>query len=159
MLEYLRLKNVGPAPEMELSLAPRLNVITGDNGLGKSFLLDVAWWALTRTWAGTPAIPTDPTDATIRYVITGRTGDAEPVTSRYRPDEQEWPNERKRAAMPGVVVYMRVDGGFSVWDPARNDWRSGRRERPDAYHFDRRDVWDGLRVNGRSVSEGLERDW
>ena len=45
MLEYLHLKNVGPAPEMQLNLSPRVNVITGDNGLGKSFLLDVAWWA------------------------------------------------------------------------------------------------------------------
>lgn len=36
--------NVGPAPEMEVELAPRLNLITGDNGLGKSFLLDVAFW-------------------------------------------------------------------------------------------------------------------
>ena len=30
---------------MQLELAPRINLITGDNGLGKSFLLDVAWWA------------------------------------------------------------------------------------------------------------------
>ena len=51
MLEYLHLINVGPAPEMELRLAPRLNLLTGDNGLGKSFLLDVAWWALARRWA------------------------------------------------------------------------------------------------------------
>jgi predicted ATPase len=36
----LHLKNVGPAPEMKLEFAPRLNVITGDNGLGKSFILD-----------------------------------------------------------------------------------------------------------------------
>lgn len=48
MLKYLHLKNVGPAPEMEMDLGTRLNLITGDNGLGKSFLLDVAWWALTR---------------------------------------------------------------------------------------------------------------
>jgi hypothetical protein len=50
MLESLHLQNVGPAPEMKMELAPRLNLITGDNGLGKSFLLDVAWWALTRKW-------------------------------------------------------------------------------------------------------------
>ena len=37
MLERLELKNVGPAPEMALDMAPRLNLITGDNGLGKSF--------------------------------------------------------------------------------------------------------------------------
>ena len=39
-----------PAPEVALDLAPRLNLITGDNGLDKSFLLDVAWYCLTRRW-------------------------------------------------------------------------------------------------------------
>lgn len=34
MLESIYLKNVGPAPEMKMDLAPRLNLITGDNGLG-----------------------------------------------------------------------------------------------------------------------------
>jgi hypothetical protein len=32
MLEHLHLKNVGPAPEMAMELAPRLNLITGDDG-------------------------------------------------------------------------------------------------------------------------------
>ncbi|HEX7136669.1 MAG TPA: AAA family ATPase [Vicinamibacterales bacterium] len=151
---------------MTIEFAERINVITGDNGLGKSFLLDVAWWALTRTWAGTPALPTDPTEATIRYAIAGQTGKSEPVTSHYQPDGQEWPADQRPLAIPGVVVYMRVDDGFSVWDPARNFvdpvrnyLRSGRHERPAAYHFDHKDVWDGLRLNGLSVSEGLERDW
>jgi hypothetical protein len=30
MLESLHLQNVGPAPEIEMELAPRLNLITGD---------------------------------------------------------------------------------------------------------------------------------
>ena len=30
--------------------APGLNLITGDNGLRRSFLLDVIWWALTPKW-------------------------------------------------------------------------------------------------------------
>ena len=50
MLKTLRLENIGPAKEMELELGSRLNLITGDNGLGKSFLLDVAWWAMTSYW-------------------------------------------------------------------------------------------------------------
>ena len=50
MLKQLKLTNVGPAPGMELAFGPRLNLLTGDNGLGKSFLLDIAWWALTRRW-------------------------------------------------------------------------------------------------------------
>ena len=79
MLEYLHLTNVGPAPEMEMELAPRLNLITGDNGLGKSFLLDVAWWALTRRWphdlnanltSGYAARPTDvKVTATIEFCV------------------------------------------------------------------------------------------
>ena len=35
---------------MLLELAPRLNLIAGDNSLGKSFLLDVAWYCLNRRW-------------------------------------------------------------------------------------------------------------
>jgi recombinational DNA repair ATPase RecF len=50
MLHQLELCNVGPAPHLTLELGPRLNLITGDNGLGKSFLLDAAWFALTRRW-------------------------------------------------------------------------------------------------------------
>lgn len=45
----MHLKNVGPAPEVALGLAPRLNLVNGDNGLDKSFLLD-AWYCLTRRW-------------------------------------------------------------------------------------------------------------
>lgn len=51
MLKRLALKDVGPAANLEIDFSPRVNLITGDNGLGKSFLLDIAWWAVTRTWA------------------------------------------------------------------------------------------------------------
>ncbi len=51
MLKHLKLENVGPSSAMELEFGERLNLITGDNGLGKSFLLDIAWWSMTRKWA------------------------------------------------------------------------------------------------------------
>jgi predicted ATP-binding protein involved in virulence len=51
------MKDVGPAARFDLTLGERLNVLTGDNGLGKSFVLDVAWWALTGTWVGKPLLP------------------------------------------------------------------------------------------------------
>jgi hypothetical protein len=158
MLKSLNLQNVGPAPQMELQLAPRLNVLTGDNGLGKSFLLDVAWWTLTRTWAGNVALPSKPGRATIGYVIEGKAGSAKPVSSSFRREDATWPIDAKRPPMPGIVVYIRIDGGFSVWDPARNYWRTDP-GRPDAYHFTAQEVWEGLDVDGRRVSEGLERDW
>ena len=42
MLEYLELDHVGPTRHASLRFAPRLNLLTGDNGLGKTFLLAVA---------------------------------------------------------------------------------------------------------------------
>ncbi len=45
MIRKLALKDVGPARELKFSFAPRLNVLTGDNGLGKAFVLDVLWFA------------------------------------------------------------------------------------------------------------------
>ena len=58
-LESLELNGIGPAKIMKLEFAPRLNLITGDNGLGKTFLLECAWWALSGSWADPeqPAYP------------------------------------------------------------------------------------------------------
>ena len=36
MITHLGIANVGPAPDMELDFGSRLNLLTGDNGLGKS---------------------------------------------------------------------------------------------------------------------------
>lgn len=56
MLKRIVTHDVEPA-DLSVDLAPRLNVLTGDNGLGKTFLLDVAWWVSTDTWSRSPAIP------------------------------------------------------------------------------------------------------
>lgn len=158
MLQYLHLKNVGPAPEMRFEPAERLNLITGDNGLGKSFLLDVAWWALTRTWSKKIALPVTQGEASIEYVVHGKGGAAAPVISKFRREDERWPLDAGRPPMPGIVVYIRIDGGFSVWDPARNYWRRDP-DRAPAYHFTAAKVWNGLSIGGKRVCEGLERDW
>jgi hypothetical protein len=100
MLESIHLKNVGPAPEMKMDLAPRLNLITGDNGLGKSFLLDVAWWVLTRTWAREMVIPKPGAKAAICrrwFLPDARVGDrqracgaAECQRARHREADRAW---------------------------------------------------------------------
>lgn len=158
MLASLTVKNVGPAPELSVEWAQRLNLIVGDNGLGKSFLLDLSWWALTRSWSGPVALPTRSGPATIEHVVHGRGGPAKPVKSEFRREDQSWPVDAKRPPIPGIVLYIRIDGGFSVWDPARNYWRSDT-NRPEAYHFSAKQVWEGLDLGEQRVCEGLERDW
>lgn len=176
MLKSLHLQNVGPAPEMKLALGPRLNVITGDNGLGKSFLLDVAWWALTRKWpqdlnenltSGYAGRPTDVTrKASIEFEVESKTSSVT-YESPYIAHEQAWKGKAGRPWNPGLVVYALADGGFAVWDPARNYWKKQGnidvQERLPAYVFSAKEVWDGLRVSvdGKptQVSNGLIADW
>jgi hypothetical protein len=177
MLESLHLRNVGPSPEMGMDMAPRLNLITGDNGLGKSFLLDVAWYALTRRWphdvnpaltSGYAARPTDvKRPATIRFALQTKAGTPVEYESKYVPRDEAWLGRAGRPWNPGLVVYAHADGGFSVWDPARNYWKTRKgvdvQERLPAYVFSAKDVWDGLvmQVEGRPtvVCNGLIRDW
>jgi hypothetical protein len=155
MLESLHLKNVGPAPEMELELGERLNLITGDNGLGKSFLLDVAWWALTRTWARHLVMPRrPPAKPEIAYRYTKATKGAFSFIADFDRGAEKWKVNRGRPPIPGLVLYVQVDGGFSVWDPARNYWKVDELDRPNAYLFTADEIWEG---NG--YCEGLVRDW
>jgi len=176
MIESLHLKNVGPAPELTMRFAPRLNLITGDNGLGKSFLLDVAWWALTRKWphdlnfrltSGYPARPIDvERPATIGFRLTSK-GTSVAYESKYVPRDEAWRGKAGRPSSPGLVIYAHADGGFSVWDPARNYWKKQGnvdiQERLPGYVFSAGEVWDGLESEAEGkrtlVCNGLLRDW
>lgn len=172
MLKHLKLHNLGPASSLELNLSPRLNLITGDNGLGKSFLLDVAWWAMTRRWpgeinplltAGQKAIPRQSGEATIDFSFSGKSKD-EHYLSTYQRREQAWTGRSGRPSNPGLVVYAMADGSFAVWDPARNYWRTQDgvdvQDRPPAYVFTPAQVWNGLPgESGNWLCNGLIRDW
>ncbi|MEL6177634.1 MAG: AAA family ATPase [Myxococcota bacterium] len=167
MLDYIKLDHVGPASTMEIDFGDRLTLITGDNGVGKTFALDLAWWALTRTWSGREAFPHrfKGVKPQIEYRVVGKTTNAKPVSVQYDFRQQQWRLPARRPPMPGLVLYIRVDGSYSVWDPARNYWKEARSmgvsnpDRPPAYHFDRRSIWDGLSIGDKVICNGLIRDW
>ncbi len=155
ILTYLEMDNVGPIDNLRLEPAQRLNLITGDNGLGKTFLLEIAWWALTGKWAGNPAYPNRKQQSAprgqIKYQVSGATI-GKPQSVSYSAKRGEWPPPRNRATLSGLVVYARVDGSYAVWDPV------GRQTKPEEEGilvFDREQVWDG---ENRRI-EGLIRDW
>jgi hypothetical protein len=171
MLKHLKLTNIGPT-DAELEFADRLNLITGDNGLGKSFLLDIAWWAMTRKWpaevnprltSGKVALPVDKKkaaeiDFSFAAVVKSKTH-----VSAFEPRLQNWKIPPGRPANPGLVFYAMADGSFAVWDPARNYWKTKAEQaadRPPAYVFSPNEVWDGLqREGGAWLCNGLIRDW
>jgi hypothetical protein len=166
-LSLLELRGIGPARKLRFEPADRINLITGDNGLGKTFILECAWWALTGTWTGAPAYPREDArknEPKITFVISSALGEPERGTSYYDWKIQDWPSSGKRLTIPGLVIYARVDGAFAVWDPLRNySSISSRAESLDSFRFTREDVWEGLkeRVGVRTVQRcnGLISDW
>lgn len=170
MLKELQLQGVGPVDDLHARFAERLNVLTGDNGLGKSFLLDVAWWTLTGTWpGGSIALPNrniKKSKPTITYHVSGRHKEPDPKKVTFDYSTQSWLRPTGRPIIPGLVLYGRVDGSFSVWDPARNYWRdttTGEIEtlaRPRSYDFSADTLWKGLyESSGKTLCNGLIKDW
>lgn len=168
MLKQLKLTNVGPAHTMELELGQRLNVITGDNGLGKSFLLDIAWWAITGAWpaevnpamvGGKKALPRDTTQ--MASLALSLTDDEIAQKATFVNSEQTWQPLQNPAK--GLAFYAMADGSFAVWDATRNRSPMQQRHgstRPPAYVFSPKQIWDGLqREDGTWLCNGLIRDW
>lgn len=151
MLKSIELRNVGPSRHMKVDFAPRLNLLTGDNGLGKTFILDVAWWALARKWADLPALP-DP-DNSEQPTISLQTNDAlysEPRKSRFSFEKQTWDLPSKRFSDPVAVLYVRTDGGICLYDPLKGS---------QPYLFKPQDIWDGLKRGRKQLCNGLIDDW
>lgn len=183
LLSSFSLQDVGPSPRLAVALAPRLNLFTGDNGLGKTFVLDVAWWALTRTWARQVAWPQRGAgkQPEVRYQLqrgpSPSKSDPKPVVSAFDYQRQGWRLPKGRPANPaGLIVYAHADGGFSVWDAARSASRDAddQDQLPTAFHFSARELWHGLhegrgrivvdhekarREGPRVLCNGLIHDW
>jgi hypothetical protein len=163
-LGYLALRGVGPARTVELTPGQRLTIITGDNGLGKSFLLECAWFALTGSWSEAPAHPLvdrSISEATIEYKLGTVGGAGETHVARYNWTTQEWSQVTERRIIPGVVFFARADGSFSIWDPAKQevDRTLGR-----TCFLTRNDVWEGKRTESTTGRQqvlcgGLIADW
>lgn len=173
MIHHLETRNVGPIDHLEISFAPRLNLLTGDNGLGKSFLLDIVWWCMTRFWpselnkkltAGLMAYPTDiEKDAWIRYQLEASTKTAE-FESRFDRDAQNWGKPKGRPANPGIVFYAMADGSVAIWDSVRNYWKNKSgvesEKQVRGYVFSPDEIWNGLnRTSGTVLCNGLIHDW
>ncbi len=185
MLRSLHMKDVGPAARFDLELGERVNVLTGDNGLGKSFVLDVAWWVLTGTWVARAVLPRSGNEQTAEIgfqLDLPKRYEGQPHRASFRRMRQDWEdpvrggNRVHSEEGSGVwtpewliggswapVIYARADGAFSVWDPARNYPVHSPSESihavPRPYHFDSSELWDGLELDGKPICNGLIQDW
>jgi AAA domain, putative AbiEii toxin, Type IV TA system len=168
MLKNLKLCHVGPAPSMELVFGQRLNLITGDNGLGKSFLLDIVWWGLTRKWPAEVNLKLT-TGKMVRPRSTDQTpgiefsyvekSSFESYSTSYSFTAQNWLDVHM-PINPGLVLYAMGDGGFAVFDPVRSGGNQFKKPERPPYVFNPNEIWDGLHSSeGTVLCNGLIRDW
>jgi len=142
MLTKLKLRGIGSVRNLEIEFGDRLNILTGDNGLGKSFLIDVIWFALTDNWVGLPAIPN--VDQNDPPYIHFQASNGEEAESIFLFNKQKW-QDFQRLQEDEIVIYSRIDGGFSIFDPLRKFTPK------EVYNFTSKQVLNGLILNNGSV--------
>ncbi|TYQ25033.1 AAA family ATPase [Pseudanabaena sp. UWO311] len=142
MLTKLNLRGIGSVRNLEIEFGDRLNILTGDNGLGKSFLIDVIWFALTDNWVGLPALPNIDQDDS--PYIHFQASNGEESESVFLFNKQKW-QEFQRLQEDEIVIYSRIDGGFSIFDPLRKFTPK------EVYNFTSQQVLNGLILNNGSV--------
>lgn len=171
MLKRIKIENVGPAQMMDLTFSNGVNILTGDNGLGKSFILDVAWWALTRQWpqevnpliwTGRMACPPFGQSGKIHVELSGKTRKDVKFDSVFDRKLSTWSLPQGRPTRQGLVIYAMLDGSFSVWDPARNYWKDKQpsdKERQPAFVFTHTEAWKGQEnSDGSKTCNGILDD-
>ncbi len=151
----LRLVNTGPAREMALEFGQRLTIVTGDNGLGKSFLLDFAWWAATGLWAERMALPQgDASDAApeVEYTLRESSGRLSAFTARFDRKSSVWARPRGAMTVEALAVFSRADGSFAIADPVRSKYNQSD---PTKGNLTASEVWNGK----PGLIQGLLLDW
>lgn len=148
IVTHLALKNISFTTDIDVELTSRLNLFTGDNGLGKTFLLDTIWWLFTGTWATQPIWSPGDTVPEIQVQFQGDNRSDEPIRYQYDFQRQHWPPVTTFDS--NIVIYMQSGDKFSVWDSMRQTNR--------AYQFDEFSLWYGLQQNDKTVCNGLIRD-
>jgi hypothetical protein len=149
-ISFLGLREIGPATDFDYEPSDRLNIITGDNSLGKTFILESIWWALTGGWLGLPVLPrknVPKNKPLISFRIRTMGGKDRRYEAKYNWDRQTWIAPKNRESLPGLVIE-----GLGLIPPKGYIFLSNT------------EIWDGLPKEGGAgrtqwVCNGLLRDW
>ena len=162
----LEIREVGPATKLVYEPSKRLNLITGDNSVGKTFLLDSIWWTLTGKWLEYPAVPRRNVKRTAPAL---RATFKTPVRhirqlSKYNWDRQIWQVPKRAGGVGALSIYARHDGSFVVWDTVSSLDGDGGLPHVDHVVLDRDSLWYGKRIvddqrGVTSICNGLLLDW
>ena len=165
MIESLSLANVGPFQKADLAFGHRFNFISGETGLGKSFLLDLIWFSMTRQWpaevnnlltSGSFARPSEPVVKSVIGAQFKTEEKIDKVKADFSKDFERWIFNKTKTAYSGLVLYFMANGGFAVCDSERN-----RHDKTvPALVFSPKEIFNGLNGAGDAkLCNGLILDW
>jgi len=155
-LTSLTIENSDLAEKLEWDFGERLSLITGDNGLGKSFLLEFAWWVATGSWAHRPALPSLANKNKIprvEYSMRGKSGRTSQGAYQFDYERNTWSLISSSPNIEALGIFARADGSFAIYDPVRSQLQGLPDDQIGRLTSD--DVWDGK----PGQIEGLIRDW
>lgn len=168
ILGNIQLKGVGHLDTLTFNPSPRLNIITGDNGYGKTLIMECIWWALTGEWAQYQVYPDIKNDESyIAFNLVqqdGSTSLKQKIT--YSMAKQKWHPNIYLPNYSTLVLYARADGSFVIWDSLK-----GKELPPPGYDkkesplfFNKWDVFNGItemkeKLQNRPICRGLIADW
>lgn len=146
MIQTLKTEQIGPG-SVNLAFGTRLNLFTGDNGLGKSFLFDLIWYAHTRTWpqeldtslkTGYVAKASKDQDGTKAKIEFRLEKSKTTIVSSYNADTLKWNIKTKGAPVTsGLVFYITAENNFCVYDSFRTS------EELPAIVLTEKELWEG----------------
>ena len=167
-LDFLEFWNVGPAQHLRYAASSRLNIVTGDNSLGKTFLLECIWWAITGNWGKHPAAPRldvkKPSGPRLAFSLNTFERVSAKFEFGYDWKSQSWASKREVSRPGGLAIYARFDGSHVVWDTTRPPIDGYGELEGGQIFLSREELWDGKEVQDRHgrkthICNGLIRDW
>jgi len=164
-LDFIEFFHVGPAKRLRYEPSSQVNIITGDNSLGKTFLLESIWWAVTGRWIESANAPRRDAPRAASHISFGLNTFKRKIDfdMRYDWGRQEWRSAVEVERPGGIAIYARYDGSYVIWDKmSGSDVGAARHD--DQVILDRRELWHGKRGDGVhgyeiSICNGLLLDW
>ena len=155
----LQTNSIGPAEEYALDFGKRLTVLVGDNGLGKTFLFDLIWWALTGNWANMTVIPSalegQSGDPTVMFRFENSSSSSCRTTiMKFDHGKQVWRPLSGYSPVNAVCVYATFDGGVAVSGVPNNPMMQSTQPQHKQV-FESSEIWNGR----ATMIEGIVRDW
>lgn len=150
-------RSIGILENIAINFGKRLTLMTGDNGLGKTLILDVVWWILTGEWSERSILPFQKYkrmgSPDVRHSFRDQNSRKFIMERKYDWTKKSWSSDPRAQSISTICIYARVDGSFAVFGRTPTSFQSDRSL--DVINLESREIWDGK----AGLIEGIVRDW